>query len=149
MTRQLLIGACWTCRNSLLMLDEFNFSKKNKDDIRALLQLTEGGQYNRKLASFSAPSKEIDKDLSYSFENGEFNIKTRFSLIATTMKNVYNSQNIEVKALVDRSICIPFYPTKEEILKITIPAHIPIKRSTFSHIIKQAKITLEDFLKLI
>jgi predicted RNA binding protein YcfA (HicA-like mRNA interferase family) len=38
---------------------------------------------------------------------------------------------------------------KEEILKVTVPAHIPIKRSTLSHIIKQARITLEDFLKLL
>ncbi len=36
---------------------------------------------------------------------------------------------------------------KDEILKITVPAHTPIKRSTLSHIIKQAKITFEDFLK--
>lgn len=38
---------------------------------------------------------------------------------------------------------------KEETLKITIPAHIPIKRSTLSHIIKQARITLKEFLKLL
>jgi len=36
-----------------------------------------------------------------------------------------------------------------EVLKITIPAHSPIKRSTLSHIIKQARIDLEDFLKLL
>ena len=28
------------------------------------------------------------------------------------------------------------------------PAHKPIKRSTLSHIIKQAKLTLQDFLNL-
>ena len=38
---------------------------------------------------------------------------------------------------------------KEETLKITVPAHIPIKRSTLSHIIKQARITLKEFLKLL
>lgn len=38
---------------------------------------------------------------------------------------------------------------KEEILKITVPAHVSMKRSTLSHIIKQARITLEDFLKLL
>jgi len=38
---------------------------------------------------------------------------------------------------------------KEETLKITVPAHIPIKKSTLAHIIKQSKITLEDFLKLL
>ena len=34
-------------------------------------------------------------------------------------------------------------------LKITVPAHKPILRSTLSHILKQAKVSLEDFLKAI
>ncbi len=37
--------------------------------------------------------------------------------------------------------------TATEIFKITVPAHKPVKRSTLSHIMKQAKITLEEFLK--
>jgi predicted RNA binding protein YcfA (HicA-like mRNA interferase family) len=36
----------------------------------------------------------------------------------------------------------------DEVLKLTIPAHRPVKRSTLSHILKQARIELEDFLKL-
>ncbi len=32
--------------------------------------------------------------------------------------------------------------------RITVPVHRPVKRSTLSHIIKQARLTLEDFLKL-
>jgi predicted RNA binding protein YcfA (HicA-like mRNA interferase family) len=36
-----------------------------------------------------------------------------------------------------------------ETLKLTIPAHRPIKRSTLSHILKQAKLSAENFLKLI
>jgi len=36
-----------------------------------------------------------------------------------------------------------------ETLKITVPAHKPIKRSTLSHIIKQARLDLDGFLKLI
>jgi predicted RNA binding protein YcfA (HicA-like mRNA interferase family) len=35
-----------------------------------------------------------------------------------------------------------------ETLKLTIPAHRPIKRSTLSHILKQARISVEVFLKL-
>jgi predicted RNA binding protein YcfA (HicA-like mRNA interferase family) len=31
-------------------------------------------------------------------------------------------------------------------LRITVPAHSPIKRSTLSHILKQAQITLDAFL---
>ena len=33
-----------------------------------------------------------------------------------------------------------------ETLKIIVPAHKPIKRSTLSHILKQARISLDDFL---
>ncbi len=37
----------------------------------------------------------------------------------------------------------------EEVLKITVPAHRPIKRSTLAHILKQARISLEKFLDLL
>ena len=39
--------------------------------------------------------------------------------------------------------------TENEVLKLTVPAHNPIKRSTLSHILKQAKISLEEFEKLL
>ena len=39
--------------------------------------------------------------------------------------------------------------TLSETPKLTIPAHSPVKRSTLSHILKQARISVEDFLKLI
>ena len=32
-----------------------------------------------------------------------------------------------------------------EVLKITVPAHRPIKRSTLSHLLKQARLTVEQF----
>ena len=38
--------------------------------------------------------------------------------------------------------------TPSETLKLTVPAHRPIKRSTLSHILKQARISVDDFLKL-
>jgi predicted RNA binding protein YcfA (HicA-like mRNA interferase family) len=37
----------------------------------------------------------------------------------------------------------------ERTLKLTVPAHTPVKRSTLSHIIKQAEIELDKFLKLL
>ena len=37
----------------------------------------------------------------------------------------------------------------DETLKITVPAHKPVKRTTLAKILKQAKIDLDDFLKLI
>jgi predicted RNA binding protein YcfA (HicA-like mRNA interferase family) len=38
---------------------------------------------------------------------------------------------------------------ENETLKLTVPAHRPIKRSTLSHILKQAGIPVEKFLQLI
>lgn len=35
------------------------------------------------------------------------------------------------------------------ILKIIIPAHKPVKRSTLAHILKQAQIDIDDFLRLL
>jgi len=38
---------------------------------------------------------------------------------------------------------------REEILKITVPAHRPVKRSTLSHILKQARLTVQEFESLL
>jgi len=39
--------------------------------------------------------------------------------------------------------------TLKDTLKLTVPAHIPIKRSTLSHILKQAGLTVEEFKSLL
>lgn len=36
-----------------------------------------------------------------------------------------------------------------EVLKLTVPAHRPIKRSTLSHILKQARLSVEQFNTLV
>jgi predicted RNA binding protein YcfA (HicA-like mRNA interferase family) len=38
--------------------------------------------------------------------------------------------------------------THDEVLKLTIPAHKPIKHSTLSHILKQARMDVDRFLEL-
>ena len=37
----------------------------------------------------------------------------------------------------------------DELIKITVPAHKPIKRSTLSHIIKYAGLTVEELVDLL
>jgi predicted RNA binding protein YcfA (HicA-like mRNA interferase family) len=37
----------------------------------------------------------------------------------------------------------------DELLKITVPAHKPVKRSTLSHILKQARLDVDTFLRLL
>jgi predicted RNA binding protein YcfA (HicA-like mRNA interferase family) len=39
--------------------------------------------------------------------------------------------------------------TAEKVIKLVVPAHTPIKRSTLSKIIKSAELSLEEFLKLV
>jgi predicted RNA binding protein YcfA (HicA-like mRNA interferase family) len=36
-----------------------------------------------------------------------------------------------------------------EVLKLTVPAHKPVKRSTLSHILKQARLSVEQFRALL
>lgn len=36
-----------------------------------------------------------------------------------------------------------------EVLKVTVPAHRPIKRSTLSHILKQARLSVDRFNELV
>jgi predicted RNA binding protein YcfA (HicA-like mRNA interferase family) len=37
----------------------------------------------------------------------------------------------------------------DEVVKITVPAHRPVKRSTLSHILKQARVDLNRFMELL
>ena len=39
--------------------------------------------------------------------------------------------------------------TSNEVLKLTVPAHRPILRSTLSHILKQARWSIDQFVELI
>lgn len=39
--------------------------------------------------------------------------------------------------------------TPVEMLKLTVPAHRPIKRSTLSHILKHARMSVEDLRELL
>lgn len=38
--------------------------------------------------------------------------------------------------------------TATETLKLTVPAHRPVKRATLSHVLKQARIDVQDFISL-
>ena len=39
--------------------------------------------------------------------------------------------------------------TGDETLKLVVPAHRPIKRSTLSHILKQSRLTVDQFQRLV
>ena len=37
----------------------------------------------------------------------------------------------------------------DELLKLTVPAHRPVKRSTLAHLLKQARLELDEFVELL
>ena len=37
----------------------------------------------------------------------------------------------------------------DEVLKLTVPAHRPVKRSTLAHILKHARLSTDDLLRLL
>ena len=39
--------------------------------------------------------------------------------------------------------------TATETLKLTVPAHRPVKRTTLAHILKQANLSVDDFIRLV
>jgi predicted RNA binding protein YcfA (HicA-like mRNA interferase family) len=39
--------------------------------------------------------------------------------------------------------------TVTETLKLTVPDHRPVKRSTLAHILKQAGLSVDDFIRLV
>ncbi len=39
--------------------------------------------------------------------------------------------------------------TPQEVLKLTVPAHRPILRSTLAHVLKQARLSVDAFIQLI
>ena len=39
--------------------------------------------------------------------------------------------------------------TQNDVLKLTVPAHRPVTRSTLPHILKQARLTVDEFRSLL
>jgi predicted RNA binding protein YcfA (HicA-like mRNA interferase family) len=39
--------------------------------------------------------------------------------------------------------------TATETLKLTVPAHRPVKRTTLAHILKQANLSVDEFIRLV
>ena len=116
-TRMIIPAMCWECKNTLMLMDEF--SMDNSTTGNAILQLAEGGEYSRKISMFSMPKEEINEDLFFKTKDGTISVKTRFSLIFATMRNVEYTQSKLLKALISRCLVIPYYPTIKELKEIS------------------------------
>jgi len=118
-TKTFITPAIWDYRNTILPIDEFYFDhRKDSDVLNTLLQLMEKPIFNKKIGYFGVPFKKKDKDLYCKVENSMIKVKTRFSLMATTMMRLSQLQSPLTLALVSRSIVIPFNPSIEELEEI-------------------------------
>jgi len=119
-TSMFIPGYAWQCRNSLLLLDEWNpVSRRNEEKGHSdFLQLMETGKYVKKVGLFSiSDSKKDEKtpELYYSINNGLIDLRTRFSVIIATMRNFEIITGQEFKALLTRCVPYELLMTNEEL----------------------------------
>jgi hypothetical protein len=113
-TLQLIPGAAWECRNNLMLIDEFNVSKKN-DSWEAFLQLLEQQEWSKRFGMFSASLQENDNDLFVHVDKGKIDLRTRFSCIIATMKDFRFMRGQKFRALITRTIPYNFVLSEEEL----------------------------------
>jgi len=103
---QFIAGAAWTCRNSLLLLDEFTFGRK-KEGWEAFLQLLESQRWGKRVGLFSADQHEKDEDLYVKIGRGRIDMKTRFACVVATMKRLDLQRGQGFRAFMSR--CVPYH----------------------------------------
>jgi hypothetical protein len=113
-TKQIIPAAVWECRNKPLILDEYSASR-SWQVVDALLQLLEHQYYSRKVATYSADLNEEDGDLYFKVKSGNIEVKTRFSCICATMKNICMIRKQITEALLSRFIPIRYEMSEKEI----------------------------------
>lgn len=150
-TKQVIPAGAWECRKNLLLLDEWNFKTDGRDDtLKALLQFTESGEYSRKIARYVMPF-ESDKDqmpFFFRVKDGNIHVKTKFSLIMTSMYDLARRTQKDTEALVSRTIPYHYEMSREELNayslgkeiltlepKEKIPEQVTIKYSRYKQIV--------------
>jgi len=120
-THQFTEGAAWSSRNSIFVIDEFEFLDSSRHAtplVKKLLSLTEGEQYfKRKTSIQCAPIKEKDGDLFLKVDKGIIEMKTNFSLMLGTMSKL-NFMSQQLQALKTRCIPINWKPDASLILDV-------------------------------
>lgn len=116
-TLQLVPGAAWECRNSLLLLDEFSFGRK-KEGWEVFLQLLENQKWSKRIGIFSGDAMEKDGDLFYGSNKGRIDIVTRFACIAATMKDLRFQRSQNFRAFLTRVVPYAFDLNEDDISRI-------------------------------
>ncbi len=116
--KELIPPAIWDYRNTILPIDEYSFDAKktsDKTNLNILLGLLENPLYRKKMGFRCMNKKYRDKDLYCKVKNNTVEVKTRFSLMMTTMMQLNRLQNQQIIALISRCLIIPFNLSMDEL----------------------------------
>lgn len=117
----------WDCAGSFLFIDEYHISggdRVAKELLNSLLSVMEHPSYDKKVSFKARPFNEGDDSLFCKIEKGRLKVKTRFGLFMNTMLPITASDIIEVQALCSRCMCIPIYPTQQDLEKVADGFHL-------------------------
>jgi len=165
-TKQVMPAGAWHCRNNFLILDEWNFRTDGHDDtLKALLQLTESGEFSRRLARYAAAFESDKNELPLYFmaKDGAIRVKTRFSLVLASMYDLTRRTQKDTEALISRMIPYHYEMSREELnayaagkeilhlaQKENVPLEVKIKHSRYKKILSYcAGAKDENFLRTV
>jgi len=150
---EVIVGSAWSCRNSLLCLDEFLFHSQDDgaENLTVFLGLLEDQRYARSMGLYSKDVEYRDGDLYYTVHHGKLNVRSSFAMVAATMKKLDHMRSPQVHAFVNR--CLPFQfkfeePEQTKILRgewrfqldeYNPPVEVKIPKRTYFNIVRFAK----------
>jgi hypothetical protein len=144
-TKQIMPAAAWECRNKIMLLDEYMATRPSLVS-EALLQLLESQYYSRKVAMYSANKEEVEGDLYFRVRDGNIEVKTRFSCIIATMKNIRKAREYGFKALLSRCVPIRYELTKDEIEQV-LDGKLLFKKEEYD-VEEDVVISTSDYMKI-
>lgn len=118
-TGQFIPPIIWTNRDNFVAIDEFHINPNkdsNVDVLNTLLQLSEDPSYNKQIGYRCNEVSMTSNGLYCKVKRNRIQVKTRFALLINTMMNLRTTQSHLLKALVSRCICIPHYPSFDELI---------------------------------
>jgi len=141
-----------------LLLDEFRTGERgDTGSIDVLLGALETGLYKRKVGQRTQVFNEEDGDLYYRVKDGEIEVKTRFSCIIATMKNLDKARSEKYRALTQRCIPIRFTLAPNDLdnilngktfyhyHKYEVPKNATITSSQYKQILRITKGVRKEF----
>lgn len=159
----------WDCRRSFLIIDEYYLNTKDasgKNTINYLLKLMEDPTISKKVGYRCNDFLEKDSkehDLFCKAKDSKITCKSKFGVIINTMMDIEHSKMQEIKALMSRCLCIPFFPSYEYLDKqldgemdfkfknIKVKENIKIKKKDYMFIrnyLKSKNINITSYMRL-